>query len=160
MSHRFARPQRLNSLLLQTTLELVLSPLHFYKPSHPAPARPRLKMAAAPHTTHPIHLAPLHPSEAAAGAGTSLSTKGSHEVLAEDGPLPRKQWTWPSWQQVELILCASVPLALHLLGLVLLLVALLQTRTPYMKVRQVGGNGLMDYSILGKQSCLGAGSND
>lgn len=108
-------------------------------------------MPAAPHTTHPIHLAPLHPAEAAAAAaGSSLSTKGSHEVLGEDQPRPRKQWTRPTWQQVELILCASVPLALHLIGLVLVLVALVQTGTPYMKVRQVGGNGLMDYGILGE----------
>lgn len=43
----------------------------------------------------------------------------------------------------------AVPLVLHGTGLVFLIAALFQTGIPYMSVKQVGGTGRIDYSILG-----------
>lgn len=99
-------------------------------------------MTAVPHTTHPIHLAPLHPS--------SLSTKPSQEDVNGPNRTARARWTIPTWQQAETALWASLPMVLHVVGLALLLFAFFERSKPYLMVRQARGSGLIDFGILGE----------
>lgn len=125
---------------------LVLSPSLDCSPATSTTLKPKM---SSPHTTHPIHLAPLHPSERTAGS-PSLSTKNSQDVIHLPQKRAAPRWAKPTLAQAERVLWAAVPLVLHIIGLVLLVAALVQKELPYMKVRQVAGSGKMDFNILGE----------
>ncbi|GAA6006647.1 hypothetical protein JCM10207_005003 [Rhodosporidiobolus poonsookiae] len=99
-----------------------------------------------------MHLAPLHPDD----KPSPLSSKDSYLSSFPGEPVipnsRRRSWrtALPSWETTETVVWAAIPLAMQLLGCILLLVALFSNSPSraYMTVKEVNGTARLDYYIL------------
>ncbi|BGP12535.1 hypothetical protein JCM10213_007621 [Rhodosporidiobolus nylandii] len=99
-----------------------------------------------------MHLAPLHPDD----KPSPLSQKDWFLASFPGEPIEPKQrrrrWavSLPTWDQVDTVIWAAVPLLFHILPIVFLAVALF-SQTPkrsYFFLKEKNGTGRLDYYIL------------
>jgi hypothetical protein len=98
---------------------------------------------------HPIHLAPLYPTDDF-NAGAPPSKSFSDSSMSQPARNARARRTLNlSWSSMEDVVWSSLPVILYVITIGLLIGSMLQQSMPYLTATQTSGTARIDYGILG-----------